>query len=94
MVLMNVFAVAEFVLPPANTLGRGRISALKHNPPEHPKPTPSRPQPGAILLQISVPVNREGDSGFVPLIRLTDVGQGWNNEIKQRLLEETHGTKL
>ena len=31
MILMNVFAVAEFILPPTNTLGRGIISALNEN---------------------------------------------------------------
>lgn len=40
MILMNVFAVAEFVLPPTNTLGRGIISALKQNKTPQPNKTP------------------------------------------------------
>lgn len=43
MILMNVFAVAEFVLPPTNALGRGITSVLKQDPPKQPCPSPSRP---------------------------------------------------
>lgn len=57
---MNIFAVAEFVLPPTNTLGRGTISALKSNKsPKQKKPKqntqnnhihfPPDPKPLAIL---------------------------------------------
>ena len=57
MILVNIFAIAEFVLPPANTLGRGVILVLKQNktpkqnkmPPNNPIHFPPGPKPLASL---------------------------------------------